>query len=263
MNTSCPERLTLKQPDGWFAATATFRQALLQLSDGPFRLFAYLCLEVNRHTGCLEATQAQLARVLGKSKRAIGSYIAALEGRGLCQVQAGKNQFTPTRFTITDTYWPYQRSPGDSHTGPVETTVARALATDYVATVRRAFLALGCGSGQFNTSQEQLARRLQQQGVSLETVEDAFLLGACRKYVAWLNGHSTGPIASLHYFDSVIAELRQQPLPVRYRDHLRLQIQRLDQQWQAKHQGNASARDSPLKNAGANFALASPAEAKK
>jgi hypothetical protein len=41
----------LKQPSGWFAAGAAFRQALTLLSDGAFKLFAYLCLQAKRQTG--------------------------------------------------------------------------------------------------------------------------------------------------------------------------------------------------------------------
>src|SRR6266508_260793 len=39
------ERLSLKEPTGWFAAGDAFRKALASLSDGAFKLFAYLCLE--------------------------------------------------------------------------------------------------------------------------------------------------------------------------------------------------------------------------
>jgi hypothetical protein len=43
--------LRLKQERGWFAAGADFRRALGLLSDGAFRLFAWLCLEASRETG--------------------------------------------------------------------------------------------------------------------------------------------------------------------------------------------------------------------
>ena len=64
-------KLALKEPAGWFAAGGSFRKALQLLSDGGFRLFAYLCLEADRHTGQFHATHRELAVALGKSKRAI------------------------------------------------------------------------------------------------------------------------------------------------------------------------------------------------
>src|SRR2546427_10344233 len=58
-------RPTLKEPTGWFAAGRSFRQALTLLSDGAFKLFAYICLEADRRTGRFETTQRELAQALG------------------------------------------------------------------------------------------------------------------------------------------------------------------------------------------------------
>lgn len=44
-------RLVLKQSSGWFAAGWQFSEALLELSDAGFKLYAWLCLNVERHTG--------------------------------------------------------------------------------------------------------------------------------------------------------------------------------------------------------------------
>ena len=71
--------LRLKEPCGWFAAGASFRRALRTLSNGAFRLFAYLCLEADRQTGCFEAAQGELANAIGKSRRIVGKYIEELE----------------------------------------------------------------------------------------------------------------------------------------------------------------------------------------
>lgn len=68
----------LKEPSGWFAAGASFRRALLTLSDGAFKLFAHLCLEADRRTGRCEAVHAELAKAVGKSRRIVGKYIAEL-----------------------------------------------------------------------------------------------------------------------------------------------------------------------------------------
>ena len=63
-----PDNSWLKEPSGWFAAGASFRGALRTLSDGAFKLFAHLCLEADRRTGCYEAVQAELARAIGKEQ---------------------------------------------------------------------------------------------------------------------------------------------------------------------------------------------------
>ena len=44
-------RLVLKRPSGWFAAGHEVAQALELLSDAAFKLFVYLCLNADRHTG--------------------------------------------------------------------------------------------------------------------------------------------------------------------------------------------------------------------
>jgi len=92
------QRLSLKEATGWFAAGDAFRKALVLLSDGAFRLFAYLCLEADRPTGRLRATHKELATALKKSKRIIGTYVAELEAGGVCHVRPGKNQFAGTIF---------------------------------------------------------------------------------------------------------------------------------------------------------------------
>jgi hypothetical protein len=222
-------RPSLKQPTGWFAAGESFRQALNLLSDGAFKLFAYLCLEADRQSGRLAASQPQLARALGKSKRAIGHYVTELQVQGLCRVEAAKNQHAPTRFEICDAYWPYHRtSPRENQAGrdneaPTEPPASQQ-PPDYVASIRERFLALGCSNGQFNAAQQALARQLQQQGVSLKRVEDAMLLAAYRKYVCWLNGKAPEPIASLRYFEPLIDELERQPVPEGYLNYLRSRL---------------------------------------
>ena len=44
-------RLVLKQPTGWFAAGREVAEALALLPDPVFRLYMYLCLNADRHTG--------------------------------------------------------------------------------------------------------------------------------------------------------------------------------------------------------------------
>ena len=102
MSTSNNRTLQLKQQGGWFAAGDGFRRAVGLLSDGAFKLFAWLCMEADRHTGRLESTHIGLARAVGKSKRAIGIYVAELERKGVCRVQTGTNQYARTCFEMCD-----------------------------------------------------------------------------------------------------------------------------------------------------------------
>jgi hypothetical protein len=227
------ERLSLKQKSGWFPAGDTFRQALAILSDGAFRLFTYLCIEADRRTGRFKATHKELASVLGKSKRAMGSYIAELEARGICNVMAGKNQFTHTTFEISEGYWPYYRSDDAS-----ESAEQKA----YVESVRECFLSLGCGSGKFGAAEAVEARCFQQRGIPLAVIEEAMLLGACRKYNSWFEGHATEPIRSLRYFDPLIVEIQRESLPPDYAVYLREKIKKLNALWDETVKPRSQAR---------------------
>ena len=130
------EKLSLKESSGWFAAGASFGRALTMLSDGAFRLFALICLEADRQSGCFEASYSELAKALGKSKRAIGSYVAELETAAVCQITAARNQHGRTAFQVRDEFWPYRRIP---HAQPS----ADAELEQYIDSVRECCLGLG------------------------------------------------------------------------------------------------------------------------
>ena len=227
------ERLSLKQTTGWFPAGDAFRKALAILSDGPFRLFAYLCFEGDRRTGRFQATHKELALAMGKSKRAMGSYIAELEARGICSVKRGKNQFAHTTFEISDSYWPYGRS-GDCPESPEQKA--------YVESVRTCFLSLGCGSGKFGAADAADARDLQRRGIPLVVIEAAMLMGACRKYSSWFEGNALEPIQSLGYFGQLIVEIQKEPLPPGYPAYLREKIKKLAALWDENVKSSSQAR---------------------
>ena len=216
-------RLQIKEPVGWFAAGEGFRGALGLLSDGAFKLFAYLSFQANRRTGCLAATHKELAAALGKSKRIIGSYAAELERKGVCTVRPGKNQFTATVFEISDRYWPYHRVSADLASPEIKA---------YVESVREWFEGLGCTSGKFGAAETRAAKQLQGRAVPLGLVYDAMLLGACRKLDSWLNGRPTEPIRSMAYFEPMIAEIQAKPLPPGYSAYLRRKVRQVSRLWQ-------------------------------
>ncbi len=216
--------LRLKEPCGWFAAGASFRRALRTLSNGAFRLFAYLCLEADRQTGCFEAAQGELANAIGKSRRIVGKYIEELEARQVCTVLSAKNQYGRARFEIRDEYWPYHRMPTAKDTsGQADDS--------YVNAIKTCFVALGCTVGKFSARDAQFAQGLQRRGVPLETVQDALLVGGIRKYVSWLNGGLPQPIASLAYFAAVVSEIQERPFPADYREYLRMKLVQLAKAW--------------------------------
>ena len=214
----------LKEPSGWFAAGGSFRQALARLSDGAFKLFAFICLESDRRTGRYEAVQAELARAIGKSRRIVGKYVDELESKRVCKVQMGTNQYDRTSFEIRDEYWPYHRiqsvegANGQAHNA-------------YVDAIKRSFVSLGCTIGKFSARDVQLAEELQQRRIPLELVQDALLMGACRKYISWLNGGSAEPIGSLRYFEGLVAEIRERPLPADYKEYLQKKVEQLTSAW--------------------------------
>jgi hypothetical protein len=214
----------LKISSGWFAAGVSFQRALTLLSDGAFKLFAYISLEADRGNGRFEASQTDLARVLRKSRRIISKYMAELEREGICSIRSGSNQYARNIFEIRDDYWPYNRPPAIEQADRKEEDA-------YVAAVRDSFLATGCTRGKFSAGDAKTARILRARGVSLEQLQDALILGACRKFVSWLNGGSPEPVASLAYFEQLIAEIQEQPFPQGYRERLQSKVKQLAKTW--------------------------------
>ena len=216
--------LCLKESSGWFAAGASYRQALRILSDGAFKLFAHLCLEANRRTGRFETVQTELAKAIGKSRRIVGKYIDELERKHVCTVRPASNQYSRTCFEICDEYWPYRRIE--------ETTTADSQAANaYVDAIKNSFVAIGCTTGKFSARDAQIAQDLQTTGVSLETVQNALLIGTVRKYVSWLNGGSPEPIGSLAYFAAIISEIQDRPLSPDYQEYLKRKVGHLKKAW--------------------------------
>ena len=209
MKTTFPGKI--KDQNRWIAAGDGFRRAAGLLSDGAFKLFFHIALEADNRTGCVETTFKALADDLHKSKRSIGIYAAELHDKGVCRVQPGENQYCRTRFEILDDYWPYVR----------KYDVEIAGSNAYIAAIREAYLALDCTVNGFNSADIQTAAELEKERIPLETVMDALLLGAVRKYSSWLDGKNSDPIGSLRYFKNLVMEIREQPLPVGYREYLR------------------------------------------
>ena len=222
MKTTFPGKI--KDQNRWIAAGDGFRRAARLLSDGAFKLFFHIALEADNRTGCVETTFKTLADDLHKSKRSIGIYAAELHDKGVCRVQPGENQYCRTRFEILDDYWPYVR----------ENDFETARSNAYIASIREAYLALDCTVKGFNSADIQTAAEFEKECIPLETVKEALLLGAVRKYSSWLDGKESDPIGSLRYFKNLVTEIRKQPLPVGYREYLRKKNRALSRRCRAR-----------------------------
>ena len=230
-------KLRLKRNKGWFPAGESFLNAMGVLSDHTFKLFVFVCLNADRETATYTASSTRLTAVLGKFRAEVERYITELQNKNVCLIN--RIPYGPITFRIMDAYWPYEScgSPAiQKDDGP------------YVQTVRNLFLGLGCASGRFGPSEADQARNLEKRGISLEELQDAMIVGACRKYVSWLNNGSSDPIASLHYFESLIEEIRERPFPPGYRDHLQMEVKKLADQWNSTHEKAGPSSESVSSN---------------
>ncbi len=230
-------RLALKHSTGWFAAGREMEQALAILSDGAFKLYAYVCLHAERRSARLRFRHSELAQSLGKSPRSISSYLNELRRQGMCQVQAAANQHQMGSIEIADRFWPY-------HKQLSETPLSDQ--TRYIERVRQLFLSRACVQGTFRAADEKLAAELYQRHVPLERIERAYLLGCARKYVALLNHPGAALISSLHYFTALLSEVLELKVSPDYWSYLSHKLDRLEQSWQ---RDSAALRVGP-----ANFA---------
>jgi hypothetical protein len=94
----------------------------------------------------------------------------------------------------------------------------------YVAAVLTLYVDLPDTPLRASASDQWLARKLYEQGVALSLVESALLLGSLRRLFRPADLPPLAPIRSLAYFQPVITELQQTPLPDGYLDYLRLKL---------------------------------------
>jgi hypothetical protein len=106
-------------------------------------------------------------------------------------------------------------------------------------------LSLGCGSGEFGVTDAADARDMQRRGIPLVVIEEAMLVGACRKYSSWFEGNALEPIRSLRYFDQLIAEIQKEPLPSGYPAYLREKIKKLAALWDENVKSSSPAQKEP------------------
>jgi hypothetical protein len=78
--------------------------------------------------------------------------------------------------------------------------------------------------GRVRREDRRLARQLQEQGVSLPTLEEAFTLAAARRCLRAPDAPPLNPIRSLHYFVTVIEEVSEKHLPDDYLEYLKYKL---------------------------------------
>jgi hypothetical protein len=94
----------------------------------------------------------------------------------------------------------------------------------YIAAVLTLYIDLPDTPLRASAQDQCLARRLYEQEVPLSLVESALLLGSLRRLFRPADLPPLTPIRSLAYFQPVITELQDNPLPDGYLDYLRLKL---------------------------------------
>ncbi len=195
------------------------------LSDGAFKLYVFLCLRADRNTARLEIDQASVAKSLAKSRRSVIAYFEELKQRGVCEVRFAANQHTRGVLQICDAFWPYVvPAPAENPDG----------ADDYIKRIRTLLGTSGCVRLSFAPADEKMARSLYSDNVPIEDIEHAFLLGCTRKYVSWLNGQPSGPIASFGYFRTIVGEVAQMDSSPGYWRYISESLDKYERAWLAQ-----------------------------
>ena len=113
----------------------------------------------------------------------------------------------------------------------------------YIAAVLTLYVDLPDTPLRASAQDQWLARRLHEQGVPLSLVESALLLASLRRLFRPTDLPPLPPIRSLAYFQPVITELQQNPLPDGYLDYLRLKLRNAAKDSPADVQKNTFSDD--------------------
>jgi hypothetical protein len=115
--------------------------------------------------------------------------------------------------------------------------------TAYVTAVVTLYMDMPDTPMRISASDQWLARHFYQDGVPMETVETALLLGSLRRLIRPADSPRLAPIRSLAYFRPVIEELQENPAPENYRDYLRLKLRMSTQKMPAEVQKNTFSNE--------------------
>jgi hypothetical protein len=113
----------------------------------------------------------------------------------------------------------------------------------YVAAVITLYMDMPDTPMRISASDQWLARHFYQDGVPLETVETALLLGSLRRLIRPADSPRLAPIRSLAYFRPVIEELQDNPAPENYCEYLKMKLRMATQKRPAETQKNTFSDD--------------------
>jgi hypothetical protein len=228
--------ITLKHPSGFFAAGREVRDALTLLSDGAFKTYVYGCLHADRRTAQLRFRMAELAHATGHSTRSLTTYLDELSRAEVAIVYRAANQHELGRMEICDRFWPYVKAVATSQQDPEE--------VHYVARVRGLFLEPACVSSVFSAADDKLAADWYRDGIPIDHVHRAILMGCARKYVALFKQPGGSRITSLQYFAGIVEEVSTMEMSLDYWRYLATRMRKMESQWRA--QANFAPATPPI-----------------
>jgi hypothetical protein len=220
-------RLRLKRPTGWFAAGQEMATALSMLSDAAFKLYVFLCLNVDRHSARMVWEAIDLANLLQRDRQSVTDSLEELCRWEVCIRHPDANgRVAPDRLSveICDRFWPYEKRPVE------EVGIDQ---NRYVQRVRQMLSGTACVRVSFSAADERLAANLYRRGVTLLQLQRAIWLGCARKYVALLNAPENAAmlITSLNYFSDLVNEVAETSVGEDYWKHLQNNVTQLERMW--------------------------------
>jgi hypothetical protein len=144
-------RLRLKRSTGWFAAGQEVATALPLLSDAAFKLYVFLCLNVNRHSARMVWEPMELANLLQRDRQSVTDALEELCRREVCirrPAADGRIALDRLSVEICDRFWPYEKPPVE------EFGIDQ---NSYVQRVRQMLSGPACVRVNFSAADERLA----------------------------------------------------------------------------------------------------------
>jgi hypothetical protein len=220
-------RLRLKRSTGWFAAGQEMATALPLLSDAAFKLYVFLCLNVDRHSARMVWEPMELANLLERDRQSVADALEELCRREVCIRHPdadGRIALDRLSVEICDRFWPYEKPPVE------EFGIDQ---NSYVQRVRQMLSGFACVRLHFSAADERLAAILYRRGVTLVHLQRAIWLGCARKYVALLNAPEQADmlITSLRYFSALVEEVAETPAGDDYWKHMQHKVGQLERMW--------------------------------
>jgi hypothetical protein len=227
-------RLRLKRSTGWFAAGHEMATALPMLSDAAFKLYVYLCLNVNRHNGTMAWKPMELAELLQRDSRSVSDSLEELCRREVCIHHHAADR---PCVEICDRFWPYEKPPAE------ESSISQ---NSYVHRVRQMLIGPACLRINFSSADEQLAATLYRRGITLVHIQRVIWLGCARKYVAMLNSGENAEllITSLNYFLALVEEVTETSVGEDYWTHMQHKAKQLETIWRTRTQKGNTGKET-------------------